>query len=138
VKKHFGKEYKTRKMNIKIITPPDVIFDQALSITVINPDESLKKNLEKFLSEVEYSVNVYLYNNDNDIKWLLSQAKMSDYVILNIDSEDDETSQFVSYILSLPNTYYKVQHMVHQWDLLNKNRFYDFPNLIEDIDERTT
>ena len=138
MKKHFGKEYKTRKMNIKIITPPDVIFDQALSITVINPDESLKKNLEKFLSEVEYSVNVYLYNNDNDIKWLLSQAKMSDYVILNIDSEDDETSQFVSYILSLPNTYYKVQHMVHQWDLLNKNRFYDFPNLIEDIDERTT
>jgi len=39
--------------------------------------------------------------------------------------------------LSLPNTYYRCLNMKSDWTLLNKNRFYDFPNFKEEIDERS-
>lgn len=122
---------------IKIITPPDVIFDQSTSIVLICPSTDTKKYLENFIAKIDDHLNVYVYNNDNNIQWLLAQCRMSNYIIVDIDNCDNKTNQFLSYILSLPNTYYRTEHMKAPWDLLNKNRFYDFPNLIEDNNEGT-
>jgi hypothetical protein len=139
MKKLFGNKFKIKRMNykIKLITPPDVVFDQADTLLVICPSADLKKNLQDYLANIEANINVYLYNNDDDnIHWLLAQCKMSDNILIDIDNCNENTNHFLSYILSLPNTYYRVQHMKAPWELLNKNRFYDFPNL-EDDNERT-
>jgi hypothetical protein len=115
---------------IKIITAPDIIFDQAQSIAVICPGADLKNNLEEYLKTAETSVNVYLYTEqDTDIAWLLKVSKMADYVLVDMDHCDANTSHFLSYLLTLSNTYYKCNHTRVKWDLLNKNRFYDFPIL---------
>lgn len=118
--------------NIKLITSPDKVFDQNLSMTVICPGEDLKNSLQKYLTTTELDLNIYLYDTEN-IEWLLTVAKMSNYVIVDIDNCNQATSHFLSYILTLPNTYYKCEHMKVRWDFLNKNRFYDFPNLNEDL-----
>jgi hypothetical protein len=117
---------------IKIITAPDKVFDQALSITVVCPGEALKASLQNYLTSTDLDINIYLHDTEN-IEWLLTVARMSNYILIDIDNCDIYTSHFLGYLLTLPNTYYKCEHMKVKWDLLNKNRFYDFPNINEEI-----
>jgi hypothetical protein len=122
--------------SIKIITPPDLIFDQAESILIVCPSTELKKSLEEYLVNHEDAVNIYLFNNETNIKWLLTTAKMSDIIIVDIDNCDENVSHFLGYLLTLPNTYYKCEHKKVEWELINQNRFFDFPNILKDSDER--
>ncbi len=123
-------------MSIKIITPPDIIFDRAPSILLICPGEDISTNLNKFLLDNPCSMNIYLFdNNQDDVQWLLTLVKISNNIIVDIDNVNDFISQFLSYILSFPNTYYRCLNEKAPWGLLNKNKFFDFPN-IEITDER--
>jgi hypothetical protein len=122
--------------NIKIITPPDLIFDQTESMLLVCPNVELKKSLEGYLATHEDAVNIYLFSNETDIKWLLITAKMSDVVIIDIDNCGSNVSHFLSYLLTLPNTYYKSEHETVEWRLLNQNKFYDFPNIKKEENER--
>jgi hypothetical protein len=122
--------------SIKIITPPDLMFDQTESMLLVCPSTELKKSLEEYLAEHDGAVNIYLFSNEMDIKWLLTTAKMSDVIILDIDNCGQNVSHFLGYLLTLPNTYYKCEHMKVQWDLLNQNRFFDFPNIKKEENER--
>ena len=122
--------------NVKLITAPDIIFDQAAILLAVCPGTALKDEIENYLLSVEEPVNVYLFNNETDIKWLLTVAKMSDHVLVDIDNCKQNVSHFLGYIMSMSNTYYKCEHMQVQWDLINQNRFYDFPNISKDTNER--
>ena len=122
---------------IKIITAPDILFDQAMSIAVVCPGAGLKQNLDEYLKTANTSVNVYLYTEeDRNISWLLKVAKMADYVLIDIDNCGTATSHFLSYLLTLSNTYYKCEHMKVEWNLLNQNRFYDFTQFTKELNER--
>lgn len=115
---------------IKVITAPDLIFDQATSITVICPATDLKESVEEFALNYKGSINIFYFSNsDSDLQWLLTVANISDYILIDIDNCTESVSHFLSYILSIPNTYYRTSFMKAPWDLINKNRFYDFPTL---------
>lgn len=122
--------------SIKIITPPDLMFDQIDTMLLVCPNIELKKSLEVYLSEHDDAVNIYLFSNEMDIKWLLTVAKMSDVIIIDIDNCGSNVSHFLSYLLTMPNTYYKCEHETVDWNLLNQNRFYDFPNIKKEENER--
>jgi hypothetical protein len=122
--------------SIKIITPPDLIFDQTESMLLVCPSTELKRSLEEYLATHEDAVNIYLFSDETDIKWLLITAKMTDVVIIDIDNCGSNVSHFLSYLLTLPNTYYKCEHETVEWRLLNQNRFYDFPNIKKEENER--
>lgn len=114
-------------MNINIITAPDLLFNQTQSICLIEPTVEIKKQLENQLVNVDYPINIYLYEkNTNDLKWLLSVVNMVDMTILDTESLGPNVYPYISYILSLPNVWYKSNT---DWGLINKNRFYDFPPL---------
>lgn len=115
---------------IQIITSPDIVIDQSPSILIVAPDKNLKKNLENFIAEKKKPLNLYFYfGNENNIKWLLTIAKLSDFIIIDIDNCTDKILNFVSYMLTVPNSYYKTQDETNEWSLINKNRFYDFPEI---------
>lgn len=119
---------------IKLVTAPDIVHDQAYTILVVCPDEIVKNGLQQYLSSRIDDCVVYIYNGDEkDIKWLLTTAKLSDVVLIDIDNSTEDVSHFFSYLLTLPATYYKCEHMRAQWDVINKNRFYDFPKLDEEL-----
>lgn len=123
---------------IKIITVPDIMFDQAESLLVITPTLDLKNRVQDYAVNSDNHLNIYVYNGlEQDIKWLLMVAKTADNILIDIDNCSEDVTQFLSYLLSFPNTYYRTANMRAPWDLLNKNRFYDFPKLNEDLNEGT-
>jgi len=122
---------------IKIITAPDRIFDQSQTLLVITPGEDLKNAVQEYAISCDQHLNIYLYTGDEDnMAWLLSVAVSVDNILVDMDNSPKDISQFFAYILSLPNTYYRCSAMQAPWDLLNKNRFYDFPKLNERNNER--
>lgn len=121
---------------IKIVTAPDILFEQARTLLVVCPSATLKEQTEKYLESVEDDVNVYLFTEaDTDIKWLLTVANMADYKLIDVDNCSEKVSHFLSYLLTIPNTYYKNEHLKVDWKLINKNRFFDFPNLTKEPNE---
>ncbi len=116
--------------NIKLVTSPDIVYDQSYTITIVCPSEDLKSRAHEFLSTIKANVTVYFYTGqEKDIKWLLTVSKMSDTVILDIDNCPGDVVYFISYLLTLPSTHYKCNHLLAPWSILNSNRFYDFPTL---------
>lgn len=122
---------------IKIITAPDRIFDQSQTMLVITPSDILKESVHNYAINCDQHLNIYLYSQtDDNIEWLLSVASSVDNVLIDVDNCPTSVCHFLGYLLSLPNTYYKCDIMQARWDLLNKNRFYDFPKLNEENNER--
>jgi hypothetical protein len=115
---------------IKVVTAPDIVFDQSFNILVISPANDLTKSLEDFVVSRLKSMNLYFYlGSENDLKWLLTIAKIADCVIIDLDNCNEQISPFIAYILSLPNTHYRTNNISIDWSILNKNRFYDFPEI---------
>lgn len=115
---------------IAVITAPDIVFDDSKKILLIQPTDDIKKSLETSISEVDIAVSIYYYtNSDSDIKWLLTMSEIADMIIIDLDAVDPVVSQLSAFILSKPHTYYRCKHMTAPWDLLNKNRFFDFKQI---------
>lgn len=115
---------------IKVVTAPDIVFDQSFNLLIIAPANDLTKSLEDFVVSNLKSINLYFYlGTEDDIKWLLTIAKISDFIILDLDNCNEKILPFVSYILSLPNAHYRTSKSFVDWSILNKNQFYDFPEI---------
>lgn len=116
--------------DIKVITTPDIIFDQSKKILVIQPSEELKNQIQDYVLTIDKSLSVYYYmQNDQDLKWLFSVLEIVDLAFIDLDNCDKHLSHFLGYILSKPYTYYKTSHITAPWELVNKNRFFDIHEL---------
>lgn len=114
---------------IKIITPPDKLFDKTDSILLIHPGQEIKKELQEILTESN-SVNVYMFerlSDDDplDFEWLLSVANMVGKVVIDIDKCHPITRNFVSYLISLPNVYYITNDTTTPYRLLSDRQIYN-------------
>lgn len=112
---------------IILITPPDKIFNQNHSCLLIYPSEKIKKQAQEILSKSEGRQNIYLYELDDeeqDLDWLLTVAKMSDTVVLDLDNCSYEVKMFASYIISLPQTYWLTAEDRLLYNKLSPNRIY--------------
>lgn len=115
--------------NILLITPPDKIHNQNISILLIHPCEAVKNQTHNILAEAEHSVNVYIYDPVFDeqvnLDWLLDVARFSDTVIFDIDNAVDSTRQLASFLVSLPNVYWLTSATNTCYTKLSANRIYD-------------
>jgi hypothetical protein len=115
---------------IKIITPPDKLFDKANSIFLIHPGQELKREFNEILAEQDESVNVYMFEKltDEDVldyEWLLSVANMVGKVILDVDKCYPVTRNFTSYLISLPNVYYITNDTTTPYKLISDRQIYN-------------
>lgn len=119
---------------VTLITPPDILPNRTQSILLITPGDDIKNFLDHFLKSFNANLHVYLYNpKDTDIKWALTVAVRAEAVIVDCDNVPDDLAHFLSYIISMPNTYYRVTNPKVDYSIINPNRFYDFPNLNEKL-----
>lgn len=118
-----------------LITPPDKIFNQNPNLLLIYPSSHIKDQLQQILANSQESQNVYIYNVEDehhDIDWILSVAKMSDVVIIDIDNCPNNIKALSSYIVSLPQTYWLTAEDTFCYNKLSANRIYGL-DAIENI-----
>jgi hypothetical protein len=112
---------------VTVITPPDVLYNDVLSILVIHPRDELKTTLNNVLMNSLESVNLFFYDlkADHDIEWLLLQVKRCNVVILDLDNTEPFAYEFASYIIAQPNSFYLTSDNITPYNLISKNRIYD-------------
>lgn len=121
---------------INLITPPDVLINLADSFLLVKPSLTVKQQFQSILSQLDSDVNVFLFDeNDHDIEWMLSVAQQVDTIVVDLDNCDPLTKQFATVIMIQPNTYYFTNDMVTPYNLINRNRIYDFNWVRPETDE---
>ena len=125
--------------SINVITPPDVLHNQAVSILLVQPSETLRKQLQNVLTRYKKAINIYVYDpqveEERTISWLLNLAKMCDYTILDLDNTTITERNFASYLISLPTTFYLTNDVVTPYNLISVNRIYDLDWLLPKLNE---
>lgn len=119
---------------INIITPPDILHNQNKSFLLIYPSTEVRNDFQKYLEQANDSLNVYLYdpqNDEIDVAWLLALAKICEIVILDLDNMADIEKKFASYLISLPNVFYLTKDDITPYNKLSLNRKYDLNWLLE-------
>jgi hypothetical protein len=119
---------------ITLITPPDKLFNMNLSYLLIKPSTQVKEQFQIILSQILDDVNVFVYDeDDHDIGWLLSIAQQVEVIIIDVDNCDAITSQFITFLLAHPNSYYITNDDTIPYKLISKNRIYNLDWIIEKI-----
>jgi hypothetical protein len=124
---------------INVITPPDVLHNQATSILLVQPSEQLRQKVQAILEKQNKAINIYLYDpavqEQRDIAWLLNIAKIVDYTILDLDNTTSLERNFASYLISLPRTFFLTNDIQTPYNLISVNRIYDLDWLMPKLNE---
>lgn len=124
---------------INVITPPDVLHNQAISILVVQPSERIRLQIQAIIESFDKPINIYLYDpavqEQRNIAWLLNISKIVDYTILDLDNATVVERNFASYLISLPNVFYLTNDETTPYNLISVNRIYDLDWLKPKLNE---
>jgi len=122
---------------IKIITSPDILYNDSVQILLISPSKNLQKEMQdKYLASTKDDVNVYYFNDEvydkENINWLLSVFKMSDIVIIDIDNSPAYLRDLLSYMIGKNKTYWLTNAHDIVYNHISENKVYtlDFMSTI--------
>ena len=96
---------------------------------LINPTADEKNLVQEWFKDNDVDMTLYVYNNDNDISWLLNVASTSDSIYFNVDNTSDISYNYISYLIANPKVTYKSQQL--EYSLINQNRTYDINEYIQ-------
>ena len=119
-------------MNNKIIivTSPDYYHGNIDKFLLINPTAEEKNAVQTFLKEQEkLDLVLYIYNNNDDIVWLLNVASTVNSIYLNVDNTTDLSYNYISYLISNQKVTYNSQNI--DYSIINNNRTYDINEYIQ-------
>lgn len=126
---------------ISLITPPDVLNNDAYSILVVCPTADKKQMLNEILGDTSVYLNLYLYENAFDnVDWIINLIKKVDIAFIDVDNCDANVRVFLSHFIAQPNTFYLTNDGTTPYNLISKNRVYDFmllENIIRGTNEQT-
>jgi hypothetical protein len=121
---------------INLITPPDTLFNLADSFLLVKPSLAVKQQFQSMLSQIDSDINVFIFDeNDTDIEWMLNVAQQVDSIVIDLDNCDPLTKQFATVIMIQPNVYYFTNDTFTPYNLINRNRIYDFNWVRPDMEE---
>jgi len=116
---------------VNLITPPDKLLNNNLSFLLINPSVEVKEQFNNMLKDLDgKTINLYLWESEGDVSWLLDIAQSVDYVIIDIDNTK-EMQWVIGYLLSFDKTFYLTNQGEMQYNILNINRVYDIRQIAE-------
>jgi hypothetical protein len=93
---------------LTLITPPDYYENGNPSIMLISMTTEQQDAVSEWLTktDIKTDLNLYTYQGENVMEWLLYALARSDYKYINLDSPDSITNIMATYILSRPNVFY--------------------------------
>lgn len=93
---------------ITLITPPDVFENENDSVLFMNISEQEQEDVSKWFSvhTLTTPINLYYYQGETDIGWLLHAIAKSKAVYINCDNNSDVTKWITSYVLGKQHVFY--------------------------------
>lgn len=121
--------------NIHLITPPDKLYNDSLSILLIHPSKDVQLDLQNnILPTFDFSINVYYYDkpiyNKDDIDWLLSIFHLVNLVIIDLDNSSSHVKDICSYFIAKSKTYWLTNSVDTVYNHLSPNRIYNLSFLL--------
>ena len=97
---------------ITLVTPPDFYENGNRSLLLINVTDTEQDQISVWLSsqEVLKDVNIYLYNGEPNIPWLLYASNRCTYKYINLDHVNYMTQWITGYIMGKSNVFYTTQN----------------------------
>ena len=124
---------------INVITPPDVLHNQATSFFLIQPTSQIRQQFQILLQKFDNPCNIYLYDPKTDEErnydWLLNISRMVDYNIIDLDNMSYIEKNLASYLISLPNSFYLTNDEYTPYNMISVNRIYDLDWLHDKLKE---
>ncbi len=119
-----------------IITPPDILISANNSMFLIEPTAEMSTWFNNSIENLPDEIYTYIYPRCHyDIKWLLTIAKMSTLVVIDVDSVSPSLLPWTSFIISLPQTKYYSKNV--DWLMISPRRITDYKNIkLQEIYER--
>ena len=122
-------------IKITLITPPDIFENDNESILILNLPEAQQTLATDWLGKLETdkNFNIYFYQNETEVPWILHTMAVSKYKYIDIDASDGVASYLASYILAKPNTYYSTTNpdFAALYSYVNQNRVRDIVEFFE-------
>jgi hypothetical protein len=113
---------------ITLITYPDYYHSNSRKVLLINTTPEEREVINDWLLKNPTDLTIYLYNNDNQIEWLLNVANYANSTYLNIDNSTDISYYYISYLVSLTRTTWNGRI---DYSILNKGRVRDINEYIQ-------
>jgi hypothetical protein len=97
---------------LTLITPPDFYENDNQSILFLSISETEQESVSVWLKDntIPEDLNLYTYQGENNIEWLLYALARSDTKYINLDGEDAITNVMASYIISRPNVFWHTEN----------------------------
>lgn len=97
---------------ITLITPPDIFQNEQSSIMLIDLTVDEQEQVSAWFSKnLNQPINLYYYQGEDNIPWLLYSQSISSLVYINLDNWSTLTSYYASYFLSKPNVYWSTDNL---------------------------
>lgn len=126
--------------DIKLITPPDKVYDRSFSILLVTASDAVKFQLQQILQESKLYYNIYIYdiNTTTEEKyydWLFDVHLIADVTIVEFDNMPEDLKCIESYLISFPNTYWITQGENILYSKISSNRIYTLEQIKAHIGE---
>ena len=93
---------------VNLITAPDQLYNQNISMLLIDPKDLIKNDFNELLKTLTKDINLYLWetkDDANDYKWLIQVANSVDKIIIDLDYANLDR-WLIGYFLSFGKCYY--------------------------------
>lgn len=117
---------------INLITAPDKLLNNNYSLLLINPSNDIKENFNEVAKSFDRNINLYLYEGEPMLQWLVEVANIVDNIVIDIDNTI-ENKWLIGYILSLSKTFYLTKDTYQVYNTINNNVIYDLSQILEGV-----
>jgi hypothetical protein len=122
---------------ITLITPPDIFENESKSVLFIHLSEEDQETVSRWFanSSLEENVNIYFYDQEADVPWLLHSVARCEYRFIDLRKFSSVTNLLVGYILGKKGTYYKTdnENSAAICHYINQNRITNIELFLEQV-----
>ena len=123
------------KGKITLITPPDIFENESYSILFMNLSDQDQEATSQWLARqnIDENINIYFYDNETDIAWILHAFAHCEYKLINLDNSNEIITRLASYLLSKKNSFYKTndENLSALYQYINRNCITNIENFLE-------
>jgi hypothetical protein len=103
-----------------LVTYPDYHHDKSKKVLLINTTSNEQEEVNSWLLVNDIEITIYMYNNEDQIEWLLNVANQVETVYINVDNTSDISYHYISYLVSLTNNVWNSTKI--DYSIINKGK----------------